>query len=56
MIPILVPFGTNFPKMEDRQIKAFGHMHIKHLMNLYEARYSLSKQHLFPFFVFHLIQ
>lgn len=37
MIPILVPFGTNFPKMANRQIKVFGHMDIKHFMNLHEA-------------------
>jgi hypothetical protein len=31
MIPILVHFGTNFPKMANRKIKVFGHMDKKTL-------------------------
>ncbi len=56
MFPSLFPFGFNVLEMTNRPIKASLQTHIKHLMNFDETRYIFSKHHLFPFFVFNVIQ
>jgi hypothetical protein len=56
MFPCLFPFGIDVPEMTSRPMKVSLQMHIKHLMNVNETQYNFSKHHLFPFFVFNVIQ
>jgi hypothetical protein len=51
MLHSLFPFGIGVPKMVNRPIKVSLQLHTKHLMNLDETQYKISKHHLFPFFV-----
>jgi len=51
LFPTLFPFG-----MANGVVKILVQMHVKHLLNLEETKYTLSKHHLFPFFVFNIIQ
>jgi hypothetical protein len=54
MLPTLFPFGIGVPQMANRVVKVSLQMHVKHLLN--EAEYVFSKNHLFPFFLFNIIQ
>ncbi len=56
MFPTLFPFGIGVLKMNNKPIKLSLQTHVKYLMNLYETRYQFSKHHLFPFFVFNILQ
>jgi hypothetical protein len=56
MFPTLFPFGISVPQMANKVVKVSLKMHVKHLLNLDEAKYAFSKNHLFPFFVFNIIQ
>ncbi len=56
MFPTLFPFGIGVPQMANRVVKVSLQMHVKQLLNLDEAKYAFSKNHLFPFFVFNIIQ
>jgi hypothetical protein len=56
MFPSLFPFGIGVFEMVNRPIKISLQLHTTHLMNLDETQYKISKHHLFPFFVFDIIQ
>jgi len=56
MFPALYPFGIGVPQMANRVVKVSLQMHVKHLLNLDEAKYAFSKNHLFPIFVCNIIQ
>jgi hypothetical protein len=56
MFPTLFLFGIGVLEMNNRHIKLSLQTHVKHLMNLDETCYQFSKHHLFPFFVFNIIQ
>jgi hypothetical protein len=56
MLPNLFPFGISVTEMTNRLVKVSFQLHIKHLMNLDDTIYVLSKHYLFPFFVFNIIQ
>ncbi len=56
MFPTLFPFGIGVAQMANKVVKVSLQMHVKHLLNLDEAKYAFSKNHLFPFFVFNIIQ
>jgi hypothetical protein len=56
MFPTLFPFGLGIPQMANRVLKVSLQMHVKHLLNFDEAKYAFSKNHIFPFFVFNIIQ
>jgi hypothetical protein len=56
MFSTLFPFGIGVFKMNNKRIKLSLQTHVKHLMNLDETCYQFSKHHLFPFFVFNIIQ
>jgi hypothetical protein len=42
--------------MENKVVKVSLQLHVKHFLNLDETKYTFSKHHLFPFFVFNIIQ
>jgi hypothetical protein len=52
----LFPFGISVSEMVNRPIKISLQLHTKHFMNLDKTQYKFSKHHLFPFFVFDMIQ
>jgi hypothetical protein len=56
MFPTLFPFGIGVHEMANKVVKVLVQMHVKHLLHLDETKYTLSKHHLFPFFVFNIIQ
>jgi hypothetical protein len=56
MFSTLFPFGVDVPKMNNIAIKLSLQTDVKHLMNMDKIRYEFSKHHLFPFFVFNIIQ
>jgi hypothetical protein len=56
MFPTLFPFGIGVPEMANRVVKISLQLHVKHLWNLDKTKYAFSKHHLFPFFVFNIIQ
>ncbi len=56
MFPTLFPFGIDAFEMNNRPMKVSLQTHLKHLKNLEENHYPFSKHHLFPFFIFNIIQ
>jgi hypothetical protein len=56
MFSSLFFFGFGVLEMTNIPIKVSLQMHIRHLMNLNGTQYKFSKHHLFPFFVFNVIQ
>jgi hypothetical protein len=56
MFPTLFSFRIHVLEMNNKPIKLSLQTHVKHLMNLDETRYQFSKHHIFPFFVFNIIQ
>jgi hypothetical protein len=56
MFPTLFPVGIGVHEMANRIVKVLVQMHVKHLLNLDQTKYALSKHHLFPIFVFNIIQ
>jgi len=56
MFPTLFPFGIDAFEMNNRPMKVSLQIHMKHLRNLEENHYPFSKHHLFPFFIFTIIQ
>jgi hypothetical protein len=55
MLHSLLHFGISGLKMVNRPIKVSFQLHTKHLMNLDDIQYKISKHHQFPFFVFNMI-
>jgi hypothetical protein len=56
MFPSLFPFGFGLLEMTNKIVKLSLHLHVKQFLNLYETKYTFSKHHQFPFFVFNTIQ
>jgi len=56
MFPTLFSFRIHVLEMNNKPIKISLQTHVKHLMNLDETCYQFSKHHIFPFFVFNIIQ
>ncbi len=53
MFPTLFPFGIDAFEMNNRPMKVSLQTHLR---NLEKNHYPFSKHHLFPFFIFNIIQ
>jgi hypothetical protein len=56
MFPTSFPFGFGLLEMENKVIKVSLQLDVKRFLNLDKTKYTFSKHHLFPFFVFNIIQ
>jgi hypothetical protein len=56
MFPTLFPFGFGPFEMANEVVKVSLQLHVKQFLNLDKTKYTFSKHHLFPFFVFNIIQ
>jgi hypothetical protein len=56
MFPTLFPYGIGAPETKYLAIKISLQSHIQYLLNLEDENHGFSRHHLFPFFMFNLIQ
>ncbi|HYP43548.1 MAG TPA: DUF6570 domain-containing protein, partial [Candidatus Nitrosocosmicus sp.] len=55
-IPTLFPYGVGAPEMQHRTTKISLEAHVQYLLNLDDENHGFLRHHLFPFFMFNLIQ